>query len=185
MSNQKAIKNEADLYRTKNLFFKKIVFKMPRGNLIIGQHNVFHTKIYVLSEGGDIKIGDLNIFEEKVIILNKSKTETMEIGNYNYFNIGTRIYNSRVGSYNNFGMNSYVENCKIGKGNIIGADVVMKPSDNLIEKRAISTIGQNFENVMFNEEDKKKDIVDIIKRTNTVYKEMTRLRQNQARNRQR
>ena len=120
------IDNLKDLYKTKNLFFIPIVMKMGKAKLEIGENNVFHSLVYLFSEGGDIKIGNINIFEEKVFIYNRSKTETMIIGNENYFKIGCRIYSTHINNLNEFGINSLIEQCKIGDGNIIGADTKIK-----------------------------------------------------------
>lgn len=100
--------SELEIYRTKNLFFKPMIVRMDKGKLNLGENNVFHVSVYLMSEGGDINIGNYNIFEDKVIILNKSKTETMEIGNFNHFKEGSRIQSSNIGNYNEFGINCHV-----------------------------------------------------------------------------
>ena len=174
-----AIKEEAELYKTKNIFFKQVVFKLGGGTLSIGQNNVFHTKVYVLSEGGDIRIGNLNVFEEKVIIYNKSKTAPLEIGDCNYMNAGTRIYSTRIGSLNDFGINSYVENSRLGNGNIVGVEAKVKPSTELIDRKAISTMGTIHDNVIFNEERKKNEMLVIIKNTNACFKKANSIKKQQ------
>jgi carbonic anhydrase/acetyltransferase-like protein (isoleucine patch superfamily) len=166
------MKTEQEVYKTKNLFFKPFKMNMNNGKLSLGENNIFHSMVYVMSEGGDIKIGNLNIFEEKVIIYNRSKTNTMVVGNCNMFKIGAKIVTCLIEDYNEFGIDSHVEECKIGNGNIIGSNTKLKPSPQVWNQKTISTNGLFSENKLFQPEKKKTIMIYTIKKTSDVYRAM-------------
>lgn len=176
------MKTEQEAYKSKNLFFKPFIMRMNKGKLNLGENNIFHSMVYIMSEGGDIKIGNLNIFEEKVIIFNRSKTNTMVIGNCNYFKVGSKIYTSLIDDYNEFGINSHVEECKIGNGNIIGSNTKLKPSSQVWKQKTISTNGLISENKLFKPAKNKNVMIYTIKKTSDVYRQMINQKRGRSRN---
>ncbi len=70
---------------------------MKKGFVNIKENNVFHSQVIFASEGGDINIGNYNIFEDKVIIHNISPTETLNIGDMNYFKECSKIVSCQIG----------------------------------------------------------------------------------------
>lgn len=70
---------------------------MKKGFVNIKKNNVFHSQVIFASEGGDINVGSYNIFEDKVIIHNISSTETLNIGDMNYFKECSKIVSCQIG----------------------------------------------------------------------------------------
>lgn len=170
MTDKRESQQDLEIYKTKNLFFKPLIVRTEGGKLNVGENNVFHVSVYLMSEGGPITIGNYNIFEDKVVILNKSKTEPMEIGNFNYFKEGARIQSTNIGNFNEFGINCHVQKCSVGNGNIIGAFARLKPSNQKLKSKTIAQNGLVQENKMHDDNYQKKVIFYKIKSMHKVYK---------------
>lgn len=81
-----------------------------KGQVTFGKGCIVHPSASIIAENGPIVIGDYNIIEERTLIQNKGAKDasgqfteaTLEIGNYNLFEIESTIEFSKIGDCNKF-----------------------------------------------------------------------------------
>ncbi|KDN37317.1 hypothetical protein K437DRAFT_279681 [Tilletiaria anomala UBC 951] len=101
-----------------------------RGNVTFGTETVVHPKAAILALRGPIVIGSGCIIEEGAVIVNR-RENVMRIGDYNYFEIGSRVEAASVGSHNVFEVRSFVSSdvmvesfCTVGAGCVLAGNPV-------------------------------------------------------------
>mmetsp|Transcript_7591 Transcript_7591/g.8288 ORF Transcript_7591/g.8288 Transcript_7591/m.8288 type:complete len:165 (+) Transcript_7591:31-525(+) len=108
------------------------------GNIAFGPGCVIHPGATIIAEKGDIVFGAYNIIEERSVIVNKSG-KTMNIGNYNHFQVGSSISSCEIGDLNEFLLKSKVESgAKIGNGCIIAAGVTLERDSKLEDHTVVN-----------------------------------------------
>ena len=114
-----------------------------RGEVIIGSKTVIHPKARILAVGGPIKIGDGNLIEEQTCIINHGDnadgdTIIMEIGNNNFFEVGSHCEAIKVGNNNMFECKSKVgRHVVLGDGCVIGACCELTTNETLLDNTVI------------------------------------------------
>lgn len=104
------------------------------GDVRIGSKTIVHPTAKIIAENGPIVIGQCNLIEELVTIINKSP-ETMTIGSYNVFEVGSHCEAPKVGDNNvleyrsSVGPNTTITNgCVIGSTCSINTHEVLAPN---------------------------------------------------------
>lgn len=99
------------------------------GHIAFGHGCVIHPECSLRAETGRMMFGEFNIVEERVRLSNrKLGNQTMNIGGYNIFEVGSVIESSDIGSCNVFQHRCKVgPDCRIGNYCIISAGTVLKP----------------------------------------------------------
>jgi dynactin-6 len=114
-----------------------------RGEVIIGSKTVIHPKASILALGGPIRIGDGNLIEEQTCIINQSDFASdhptvMEIGNNNFFEVGSRCEAIKVGNNNIFECKSKVgQQVILGDGCVIGACCELTTNETLPDNTVV------------------------------------------------
>ena len=81
-----------------------------KGSVTFGKGCIIHPSASIIADNGPIIIGDYNIIEERTLIQNKGVREvsgtfteaTLEIGNFNLFEIESTIEYCKIGDCNKF-----------------------------------------------------------------------------------
>ncbi|GAA5844389.1 hypothetical protein JCM3766R1_006377 [Sporobolomyces carnicolor] len=99
-----------------------------RGDISIGDGCVIQPRCTLLALSGPIVLGTDNVLEENVVIVNRLR-RPLVIGDYNLFQVGSRIESPRIGSHNNFGIRSRTSpHVSIGSNCTIGSACLVLPS---------------------------------------------------------
>ncbi|KAJ5070060.1 dynactin 6 [Anaeramoeba ignava] len=107
------------------------------GDVSIGEGTIIHPDAELIAKDGPIKIGKNNIIEEKCIIINQKKNEndqveTLEINDYNYFEVGSYVESRKIGDNNIIGIFS-----NLGKNITLQNGVVINPKVDLSNESMI------------------------------------------------
>ncbi|RWS05465.1 hypothetical protein B4U79_09718 [Dinothrombium tinctorium] len=95
------------------------------GDVKIGCKTIVHPTVKIIAKNGPIVIGDFNLIEEYSTIINKSE-ETMIIGNYNVFEVGSYSESLKIGDYNVIEYKARLsKNTLLKNGCVIGAKCVV------------------------------------------------------------
>jgi len=91
------------------------------GDVSIGSKTIIHPTAFIHAKEGPIIIGECNLIEEKVVIVNNRK-ESMKIGSFNVFEVGSHCEAPSLGDNNVLEYKSFVgPKTVISKGCVIGA----------------------------------------------------------------
>ena len=114
-----------------------------RGEVVIGSKTVIHPKARILALHGPIKIGDGNLIEEQTCIINKGDDDeedstVMEIGNNNFFEVGSHCEATKVGNNNILECKSKVgRQVILGDGCVIGASCELTTNETLPDNTVV------------------------------------------------
>ncbi|CRG93407.1 dynactin subunit 6, putative [Plasmodium gallinaceum] len=99
------------------------IFSEINENVNIGKGNIIFPGCNVIVKKAKIYIGENNLFEDNVTIINNTN-KNMYIGNYNIFRSGTCITDSlKIGNKNYFDYKCHIYNSKIGCSSFIGVNM--------------------------------------------------------------
>ena len=115
-----------------------------RGEVIIGSKTVIHPKARILALRGPIRIGDGNLIEEQTCIINQGDindegdSTVMEIGNNNFFEVGSHCEAIKVGNNNILECKSKVgRQVILGDGCVIGACCELTTNETLPDNTVV------------------------------------------------
>ncbi|XP_028392753.1 dynactin subunit 6-like [Dendronephthya gigantea] len=114
-----------------------------RGEVVIGSKTVIHPKARILALNGPIKIGDGNLIEEQTCIINQGDNgegdlTVMEIGNNNFFEVGSHCEAIKVGNNNILECKSKVgQQVILGDGCVIGACCELTTNETLPDNTVV------------------------------------------------
>jgi len=146
-----------------------------KGNVTFGKGCIIHPSASIIADNGPIIIGDYNIIEERTLIQNKGVREvsgqfteaTLEIGNFNLFEIESTIEYCKIGDCNKFEHKCHVENGGvIGNGCILGALSKVSAKSHIEDQSCVYGQGKVVKNLNFVEDMHKAEIIalsDVLK----------------------
>ncbi|KRW99741.1 Trimeric LpxA-like protein [Pseudocohnilembus persalinus] len=160
-----------------------------QGNIKFGKGCVVHpgSSITVQEGAGPIIFGDYNIIEERCYITNKvqkdGSVKTMYIGNYNLFEVDSKINSSNIGDFNQFEPRCILErNCEIKNGCTIGATVQIPSNSKFNNNTKIHWPEKLGKDQNFDEESHKQGIISLYESLATIlpqYQKIQRLKPSQ------